>query len=94
MKNVKTTQETLTELKRNAEKAKDIRLLHELLPTLSDEGLLAIYFRYWECLLINDIARILGRSWDYTDKLIEKSIRDLRGGFLKVERTNEQLQAA
>ena len=94
MKKVKTAQETLIELKRNTEKAKDILLLHELLPTLSDEGLLSIYFRYWECLLINDIARILGRSWDYTDQLIEKSIRDLRGGFLKVRQTNEQLQAA
>ena len=74
MKKVNSARETLTGLKRNAEKAKDIQLLYDLLPSLSDEGLLAIYFRYWECLLINDIARILGRSWDDTDQLIENSI--------------------
>ncbi len=66
---------------RNPEKEKDIQLLHELMPSLSDEGILAIYFRFWERLLIEDIANILGRSWDETDRLIENSIKELREGF-------------
>lgn len=65
------------------DKAKDLRLLHELMPSLSDEGILAIYFRFWERLLIEDIAKILGRSWSETDRLIENSIKELRNGFLK-----------
>ena len=94
MKKIKSAQETLSDLKRNAEKSKDIRMLYELLPGLSDEGVIAIYFRFWECLLINDIARILGRSWDHTDKLIEQSIKDLRGGFSKIRKNISQPQAA
>lgn len=66
---------------RNPEREKDLRLLYELMPSLSDEGIIAIYFRFWERLLIEDIARILGRSWDETDKLIENSIKELRNGF-------------
>lgn len=69
-------------LSRNVEKSADIRKLHELMPALSDEGITALYFRFWECLLIEDIANILGRSWDYTDRLIENSIKELRFGFL------------
>lgn len=65
------------------DKEKDLRLLHELMPSLSDEGILAIYFRFWERLLIEDIAKILGRSWSETDQLIENSINELRNGFLK-----------
>jgi DNA-directed RNA polymerase specialized sigma subunit len=94
MKKVKSAQETLTNLKRRSEKAKDIQLLHELLPSLCDEGILAIYFRYWECLLINDIAQILGKSWEYTDQLIENSIKALRDGFLNATNNNKQLRAA
>lgn len=70
-------------LERNPEREKDLRLLYEIMPSLSDEGIIAIYFRFWERLLIEDIARILGRSWDETDKLIESSIKELRNGFLK-----------
>lgn len=73
---------------KNPEREKDLRLLYELMPNLSDEGIIAIYFRFWERLLIEDIARILGRSWDETDKLIENSIKELRSGFL-----NNQLSA-
>ncbi len=78
---------------RNTEREKDLTLLHELLPSLSDEGVLAVYFRYWEQLLIEDIARILGRSWDDTDHLIEVSIKQLRRGFLK-NQMSTQLKAA
>ena len=68
---------------RSSEKEKDLRLLYELMPSLSDEGILAIYFRFWERLLIEDIAKILGLSWNETNKLIENSIKELRNGFLK-----------
>ncbi len=77
---------------RNSEKEKDIIKLHELIPTLGDEGALAIYFRYWERLLIEDIAKILGKSWGETDQLIESSIKKLRDGFLKNQET--MLQSA
>ena len=68
---------------RNPERENDLRLLYELMPSLGDEGIIAIYFRFWERLLIEDIARILGRSWNETDKIIESSIKELRNGFLK-----------
>lgn len=80
-------------LERNPEREKDLRLLYELMPSLSDEGILAIYFRFWERLLIEDIARILGRSWGETDQLIESSIKELRNGFLK-NQLSVQLLAA
>ena len=68
---------------RSPDKEKDLRLLYELMPSLSDEGILAIYFRFRERLLIEDIAKILGLSWNETNKLIENSIEELRNGFLK-----------
>ena len=68
--------------KRNMKREHDLRLLYELLPHLSEKGILAVYFRFWENLMIEDIARILGQSWSETDKLIEGSIKELRTGFL------------
>lgn len=79
---------------RSAEKEADIRRLHELMPCLGDEGITAIYFRFWENLLIEDIANILGRSWDYTDHLIENSIRELRHGFRVPQQSKRQPIAA
>ncbi len=73
---------------RSPEIEKDLRFLYELLPSLSDEGIIAVYFRFWERLLIEDIARILGLSWNETNRLIEDSIKELRNGFL-----NNQLSA-
>ncbi len=79
---------------RSAEREADIRRLHELMPSLSDEQIIAIYFRFWENLLIEDIANILGRTWNYTDHLIEKSIRELRDGFVTAPKAQRQLIAA
>ncbi len=67
--------------KRNPEAEEDLKLLRELMPSLSENGTLAIYFRFWERLLIEEIASILGLSWDEADHLIENSIKELRGGF-------------
>ncbi|MBX2988861.1 MAG: hypothetical protein KF802_13300 [Bdellovibrionaceae bacterium] len=78
---------------RNEDQEKDLRILYEIMPSLSDEGILAIYFRFWERLLIEDIARILGLSWGETDQLIENSIKELRNGFLK-NKLSERLVAA
>jgi len=78
---------------RNPEHTKDIQLLHELMPSLSDEGILAIYFRFWERLLIEDIANILGRSWDETDRLIENSVKELREGFFAKQLCPQQKAA-
>lgn len=78
---------------RSPEREKDLHLLYELLPSLSDEGIIAIYFRFWERLLIEDIARILGLSWNETNKLIEDSIKELRNGFLS-NQLSAQLLAA
>lgn len=69
-------------LLRNPDESKDLKLLYELMPNLSDQKVLAIYFRFWERLLINDIAKILGLSWDEADKLIENTILELREGFI------------
>lgn len=78
---------------RNEDQEKDLRILYEIMPSLCDEGILAIYFRFWERLLIEDIARILGLSWGETDQLIENSIKELRNGFLK-NKLSERLAAA
>jgi len=78
---------------RNPEREKDIRLLYELMPSLSEEGIIAIYFRFWERLLIEDIARIIGRTWDETDKLIENSIKELRNGFLNTQLSSRLMAA-
>lgn len=78
---------------RNEDQEKDLRVLYEIMPSLSDEGILAIYFRFWERLLIEDIAKILGLSWGETDQLIENSIKELRHGFLK-NKLSERLLAA
>lgn len=78
---------------RNEDQEKDLRVLYEIMPSLSDEGILAIYFRFWERLLIEDIAKLLGLSWNETDQLIENSIKELRNGFLK-NQLSERLLAA
>ena len=78
---------------RNLERHKDIKKLHELMPTLGDDAILAVYFRFWEQLLIEDIAKILGRSWKDTDKLIEDAIKQLRDGFL-MDQMSKQPKAA
>lgn len=80
-------------LERSPKREKDLRLLYELMPSLSDEGGIAIYFRFWEQLLIEDIARILGRSWDETDRIIESSIKQLRSGFLKNQLSTQPVAA-
>ncbi len=69
---------------RPLEREAEIKRLHDLLPSLGDEEIIAVYFRFWESLLIEDIAKILGRSWDDTDQLIERSIRKLRRGFFEL----------
>ncbi|MFN8789985.1 MAG: hypothetical protein ACK5Y2_00855 [Bdellovibrionales bacterium] len=78
---------------RKFESEKDILLLYELMPTLSDEAILAVYFRFWEQLLIEDIAKILGRTWKQTDLLIENSIQQLRHGFLKNQMSKQPAAA-
>ncbi len=78
---------------RSAEKEKDIQTLHELLPSLGDEEIIAVYFRFWESLLIEDIANILGCSWHYTDQLIERSIRKLRQGFIELPAKRQAIAA-
>jgi hypothetical protein len=67
----------------------DVATLCNLLPSLGDEGLLAIHLRFWEHMTIQEIAKFLGRSWTETDLLIESTIAELRKGFL--ERTGGEL---
>jgi len=78
---------------RNAEGPKDVQKLHELMLTLDEDALLAVYFRFWEQLLVEDIAKILGRSWKDTDELIGDAINQLRHGFL-MNQMNQQPKAA
>ncbi|MBY0314556.1 MAG: hypothetical protein K2Q26_03490 [Bdellovibrionales bacterium] len=79
--------------KRNLDESKDIRLLHELMPNLSDEKVLAVYFRFWERLLIDEIAKILGLTWDEADKLIDSAILELREGFLTKQAAEQKVAA-
>ncbi len=78
---------------RHVEKEKDLKLIYELMPNLSDEKIMAIYFRFWEQLLIEDVANILGRSWSETNQLLEDSVKELRQGFL-MSQMSAQLKAA
>lgn len=78
---------------RTFEREAEIHQLHKMLPSLGDEEIIAVYFRFWESLLIEDIANILGRSWDYTDQLIERSIRKLRQGFMKLPAKRQVIAA-
>lgn len=71
--------------KRSADQMKDMETLHCLLPNLDDDSLLAVYLRFWECMTIQEISKVIGRTWDETDHLIENSIRNLRDGFLSRE---------
>lgn len=61
----------------------DKGILQHLLSRLEDEERIAIYLRYWEKYLIQEVAQVLHRSWSYTDQLIEKSIKKLRIEFFR-----------
>jgi DNA-directed RNA polymerase specialized sigma24 family protein len=74
--------ETASLPKRHIDTRKDIQTLRSLIPELDDDGVLAVYMRFWECMTIQEIAKVLGRTWDETDNLIERSIQNLREGFL------------
>ena len=54
---------------------------------------MAIRLRFWENLLIEEIAQKLDLSWDETNKLIENSIKELRNGFLKNQMSARLLAA-
>lgn len=78
---------------RSPEREAEIQRLHEMLPSLGDEEIVAVYFRFWESLLIEEIANILGRSWNYTDQLIERSLRKLRQGFTELPAKRQAVAA-
>lgn len=78
---------------RSLEREAEIQRLQEMLPSLGDEEIIAVYFRFWENLLIEDIANILGRSWNYTDQLIERSIGKLRQGFTELPAKRQAVAA-
>ena len=67
--------------KRSANQMRDIETLRGLLPKLDDDSILAVYFRFWECMTIQEISKVLGKTWDETDHLIEQSIQTMRDGF-------------
>ncbi|MBY0316297.1 MAG: hypothetical protein K2Q26_12295 [Bdellovibrionales bacterium] len=71
------------------EHSERIKLLYELLPQMDDERVVAIYLRFWESLTIAEIAKTLGKSWIYTNELIESSLLKLRG---EIQKINKQVQ--
>lgn len=89
MKKVLTVETSGLFPKRSMERKKDLKLLYELMPNLSDSAVLAIYLRFWERLLIEEIAEILNLSWNEVNHLIEHSIKELRTGFLNNELNNQ-----
>ena len=68
-------------------------MLREILPTLDSRARLAIHYRYWESMTIQEIARLLSMSWSDADRLIDDSILKLRDGFVR-KYLNSNLQAA
>ncbi len=55
-----------------------IESLNQFLPTLSDEAQMALHMRYWELMTIEEIASVMGKTWDVTDRLIESALKQLR----------------
>lgn len=80
--------------KRNVESEKDLKLLYELMPNLSDKAVLAIYLRFWERMLIEEVAEILNLSWNEANSLIESSIKELRAGFFSNQSKNQTTDLA
>jgi DNA-directed RNA polymerase specialized sigma24 family protein len=78
---------------RSTDPRADFKTLHALLPELDDDSLLAVYMRFWERMTIQEISKVLGRTWDETDHLIERSMQNLRDGFV-AHGTNIEIAAA
>jgi DNA-directed RNA polymerase specialized sigma24 family protein len=72
----------------------DITILRNVLCQLGYEQRLAIYLRFWSQYTINEIANFIGKSWDYTDRLIERTLTDLLSEIAKNNKVKEQLRAA
>lgn len=94
MKKVLTVEASGLFPKRSVERKKDLKLLYELMPNLSDSAVLAIYLRFWERLLIEEIAEVLNLSWNEVNHLIEHSIKELRTGFLNSQLENQASDVA
>ena len=60
----------------------DVETLRRLLSELNEDGFMALHLRFWENMAIQEIAKLIGKSWNETDRLIENSIKELRDGFL------------
>ena len=58
--------------------------LFEALTSLSPSGQRAISLRFWEYYTIEEISKTLRISWDQTDKLIEKSLLELKSRLTDV----------
>lgn len=53
-------------------------LLYKHLRKLKRRQRLAIQLRFWESFSIQEIATVLGSTWDETDRLIETTLCELR----------------
>ncbi len=71
----------------------DLQAMRDALSTLEEKAQLAIYFRFWESMTIQQIGKVLGLSWDATDQLIKKSLSYLRDQ-IEFARKNNGLQRA
>lgn len=70
-----------------------IERLYNVLPTLSDQAIIAIYFRYWDCKTISEIAGILRCSWTEANAIINEALVKLRMKILKAEENETLLEA-
>ena len=69
------------------------KLKSQLLPSLNEEQRVALHLRFWESLSILEITRVMKKSWDQTDVLIESTLDFLNTELTKREPSLEQLVA-
>jgi DNA-directed RNA polymerase specialized sigma24 family protein len=68
--------------------------LFSALTKLSPQGQRAINLRFWENYTIEEISETLRMTWDQTDKLIEKSLLELRERLTQTDAPSKLLEAS
>ena len=76
----------------SASRDEKLAMLREVLPILDSRSRLALHYRFWESMTIEEISKRLCLSWDEANRLIEESIAHLRAMFF--ERQAKKIQSA
>ena len=70
-----------------------IENLNHALSELTDDAHFVIYCRFWDCMTIEEISNLIGKSWDETDSLIESTLSSLKS-FLTSNRCPQNKMVA